>query len=76
MGLGFPDQTIIWDAAATSSNTRALLEERSSALPFSIRELAISFYSSLVLETIGSEQTLQSKPEFLEIDNAALQPLW
>jgi hypothetical protein len=33
MGLGFPDQTIIWDAAATSSTTRALLEEQSPALP-------------------------------------------
>ena len=76
MGLGFPDQTIIWDAAATSSTTRALLEEQSSALPLRTQDLANGFDSSLALESIGSEQTLQSKPEFLEIDNAALQPLW
>ena len=76
MGLGFPDQTIIWDAAATSSTTRALLEEQSSALPLRTQDLANGFDRSLALESIGSEKTQQSKPEFLEIDNAALQPLW
>ena len=76
MGLGFPDQTIIWDAAATSSTTRALLEEQSSALPLRTQHLAYGFDSSLALESLGSEQTQQSKPEFLEIDNAALHPLW
>ena len=76
MGLGFPDQTIIWDAAATSSTTRALLEEQSPALPLRTQDLANGFDSSLALESIGSEKTQQSKPEFLEIDNAALQPLW
>ena len=76
MGLGFPDQTIIWDAAATSSTTRALLEEQSPALPLRTQDLANGFDSSLALESIGSEKTQQSKPEFLEIDNAPLQPLW
>ena len=76
MGLGFPDQTIIWDAAATSSTTRALLEEQSSALPLRTQDLANGYDRSLALEIIGSEKTQQSKPEFLEIDNAALQPLW
>ena len=76
MGLGFPDQTIIWDAAATSSTTRALLEEQSPALPLRTQDLANGFDSSLALESIGSEKTQQSKPEFVEIDNAALQPLW
>jgi hypothetical protein len=76
MGLGFPDQTIIWDAAATSSTTRALLEEQGPALPLRTQDLTNGFDSSLALESLGSEQTLQSKPEFVEIDNAALQPLW
>ena len=76
MGLGFPDQTIIWDAAATSSTTRALLEEQSPALPLRTQDLANGFDRSLALESIGSEKTQQSKPEFVEIDNAALQPLW
>ena len=76
MGLGCPDQTIIWDAAATSSTTRALLEEQGPALPLRTQDLTNGFDSSLALESLGSEQTLQSKPEFVEIDNAALQPLW
>ena len=76
MGLGFPDQTIIWDAAATSSTTRALLEEQSPALPLRTQDLANGFDSSLALESIGSEQTLQSKPEFVETDISPLQPLW
>ena len=76
MGLGFPDQTIIWDAAATSSTTRALLEEQGPALPLRTQDLTNGFDSSLALESLGSEQTLQSKPEFVVIDNAALQPLW
>ena len=76
MGLGFPDQTIIWDAAATSSTTRALLEEQSPVLPLRTQDLTNGFDSSLALESIGSEQTLQSKPEFVETDISPLQPLW
>ena len=76
MGLGFPDQTIIWDAAATSSTTRALLEEQSPALPLRTKDLTNGFDSSLALESIGSEQTLQSNPEFVETDIAPLQPMW
>jgi hypothetical protein len=76
MGLGFQDQTIIWDAAATSSTTRALLEEQSPALPLRTQDLTNGFDSSLALESIGSEQTLQSNPEFVETDIAPLQPLW
>ena len=76
MGLGFPDQTIIWDAAATSSTTRALLEEQSPVLPLRTQDLTNGFDSILALESIGSEQTLQSNPEFVETDIAPLQPLW
>ena len=76
MGLGFPDQTIIWDAAATSSTTRALLEEQSPVLPLRTQDLTNGFDSSLALESIGSKQTLQPKPEFVETDIAPLQPLW
>ena len=76
MGLGFPDQTIIWDAAATSSTTRALLEEQGPALPLRTQDLTNGFDSSLALESLGSEQTLQSKPEFVETDISPLQPLW
>ena len=76
MGLGFPDQTIIWDAAAISSTTRALLEEQSPALPLRTQDLANGFDSSLALESIEPEQPMQPKPEFVESDIAPLQPLW
>ena len=76
MGLGFPDQTIIWDAAAISSTTRALLEEQSPALPLRTQDLANGFDSSLALESIEPEQPMHPKPEFVESDIAPLQPLW
>ena len=76
MGLGFPDQTIIWDAAAISSTTRALLEEQSPARPLRTQDLANGFDSSLALESIEPEQPMQPKPEFVESDIAPLQPLW
>ena len=76
MGLGFPDQTIIWDAAAISSTTRALLQEQSPALPLRSQDLANGFDSSLALESFEPEQPMQPKPEFVESDIAPLQPLW
>jgi len=76
MGLGFPDQTIIWDAAASSSTTRALLEEQSPALPLRTQDLTNGFDSSLALESIDSEQTMDPTPVFDEPDLAPLQPLW
>ena len=33
MGLGFPEQTMTWDAAVISSTTLALMEEQSPARP-------------------------------------------
>ena len=33
MGLGFPDQTIIWDSSAIHNTTSALLEQQSPAIP-------------------------------------------
>ena len=33
MGLGFPDQTIIWDSSAIHNTTAALLEQQSPAIP-------------------------------------------
>ena len=58
MGLGFPDQTIIWDAAAISS-TYPPLEEQSPALPLRTQDLANGFDSSLALESIEPEQPMQ-----------------
>ena len=50
MGFGFPDQTVIWDAAAVGATTRALIEEQSPAMPLRTRDLASGFGSSLAAE--------------------------
>ena len=76
MGLGFPDQTIIWDAAASSSTTRALLEEQTPALPLRTQDLTNGFNSSLALESVDLDQTMDPDPVFPEPDLAPLQPLW
>ena len=34
MGLGFPDQTIVWDGSALQSTYQVLLEEQNSAIPW------------------------------------------
>ena len=76
MGLGFPDQTIIWDAAASSSTTRALLEEQTPARPLRTRDLTNGFNSSLALKSVDLDQTMDPDPVFAEPDLAPLQPLW
>ena len=50
MGLGFPDQTVIWDAAAVGATIQALIEEQSPALPLRTSDLANGFGSSLAIE--------------------------
>ena len=50
MGLGFPDQTVSWDAAAVGATSRALIEEQSPAMPMRTRDLANGFSSSLAVE--------------------------
>lgn len=43
MGLGFPDQTIIWDGSAVENTYRALLEEQSTPLPLRVSDLPSSY---------------------------------
>ena len=76
MGLGFPDQTIIWDAAASSSNIQALLEEQSPVSPSRTQDLSNGFNSSLALESVDLDQTLDPDPVTDKPDVAPLQPLW
>ena len=76
MGLGFPDQTLIWDAAASSSNIQALLEEQSPVSPSRTQDLSNGFNSSLALESVDLDQTLDPDPVIDEPDVAPLQPLW
>ena len=70
MGLGFPDQTIIWDAAAIGSTTRALLEEQGHVVPWRTRDLSNGFDSSLSMQVTESDQ-VSDADSFTPI-----QPLW
>jgi len=47
MGLGFPDQTIVWDGTAVLNTYRALLAEQSPTLPWRTGDVANGFPTSL-----------------------------
>ena len=70
MGLGFPDQTVIWDAAAVGATIEALREEQSPALPLRTSDLANGFASSLASE--GSDPTSAAAM----VEAASLIPVW
>jgi hypothetical protein len=54
MGLGFPDQAIIWDGSAIQNITAALLEEQGSPIPWRSGDLPNQFTSSLQTVTESS----------------------
>ena len=47
MGLGFPDQTIVWDGTAVQNTYRALLEEQSQPLAWRTADVSNGFSSNL-----------------------------
>ena len=47
MGLGFPDQTIVWDGLALQNTTAVLMEAQSSPMPLRTGDLTPCFTSSL-----------------------------
>ncbi|MEI7666197.1 MAG: occludin/ELL family protein [Synechococcaceae cyanobacterium ELA263] len=47
MGLGYPDQTIVWDGLALQNTTAVLMEAQSSAMPLRTADLSPCFTSSL-----------------------------
>jgi hypothetical protein len=47
MGLGFPDQTIVWDGLALQNTTAVLMEAQSSPLPLRTGDINPCFTSSL-----------------------------
>ena len=50
MGLGFPDQTIVWDAVAIENTVGALIEEQSPPNAWRTQDLPNGFGSSLSME--------------------------
>lgn len=47
MGLGFPDQTIIWDSSSIHNTTASLLEQQSPAIPWRTMDLPNGFNAGL-----------------------------
>ena len=47
MGLGFPDQAILWDGSAIQNTTTVLIEEQSNPIPWRSGDLPNQFTSSL-----------------------------
>jgi len=60
MGLGFPDQTIVWDGLALQNTTAVLMEAQSSPLPLRTADISPCFTSSLA-ETSCSGSRLAPK---------------
>ena len=50
MGLGFPDQTIVWDASALENTIGALIEEQSPPNAWRTQDISNGFGSSLSME--------------------------
>ena len=47
MGLGFPDQTIIWDGSAVENTYQVLLDHQSSPLPWRTADVSNGFCQGL-----------------------------
>ena len=47
MGLGFPDQTIIWDGTAVQNTTQFLLQQQSDPMPWRTTDVSSGFSGSL-----------------------------
>lgn len=47
MGLGFPDQTIIWDGSALQATSERLLDAQSDPLPWRSADVPSGFSGSL-----------------------------
>ncbi len=63
MGLGFPDQTIIWDGSALQNTTQTLLEEQSAPIPWRTVDLSNGFGGSLAEEMQQPEPVVQPSPD-------------
>ncbi|MFZ9149234.1 Occludin/ELL family protein [Vulcanococcus sp.] len=47
MGLGFPDQTIVWDGSAVENTYQVLLEQQSHPLPWRTADVSNGFCAGL-----------------------------
>jgi len=59
VGLGFPEQAIIWDAGILQKNVQELLENQTEALPLRTADLPNAFESSLADTSFWETTTIQ-----------------
>ncbi len=55
MGLGFPDQTIIWDGTAIQNTTQFLLQQQSEPMPWRTGDVSSGFSGSLSAGQAGGQ---------------------
>ena len=72
MGLGFPDQTLIWDGSALQNTTGALLEEQGPPLPLRTLDIPSGFDGSLAASDINESDLERPMPD----DFPDVTPLW
>jgi hypothetical protein len=53
MGLGFPDQTIVWDGSALQNTYEVLLEQQSNPLPWRTADVSNGFCAGLAAGGCG-----------------------
>ena len=78
MGLGFPDQTIIWDSSAVENTTNALLEEQSAPIPWRTVDIPSGFDSSLASEgsAVIAPVVVETEVEQIGTFGAPVRGLW
>jgi len=60
MGLGFPDQTIIWDGLAIQNTTRFLLDQQSDPMPWRTGDVSSGFSGTLSGGQTGAQRVNSS----------------
>ena len=78
MGLGFPDQTIIWDGSAVENTTNALLEEQSAPIPWRTVDIPSGVDSSLAIDgsAVIAPVVVETEVEQVETFGAPVRGLW
>ncbi len=59
MGLGFPDQTIIWDGSALQNTYKVLLEQQSAPIPWRTVDISSGIRGSLAAEQAQPGESLE-----------------
>ena len=78
MGLGFPDQTIIWDGTAVENTTDVLLEEQSAPIPWRTVDIPSGFDSSLASDgsAVLAPALVETEVEEVETFATPVRGLW